>query len=52
MNEGETTRSPDRPGDLDVGKEVVVLAEEDISESFRLCAKILIGRIFADRLFS
>ncbi|MED6133538.1 hypothetical protein PIB30_029232 [Stylosanthes scabra] len=45
-------RPPDRPGDTDDGEEAMVLEEEDISESFRLCENSLIGRIFADRLFS
>ncbi|MED6199647.1 hypothetical protein PIB30_077876 [Stylosanthes scabra] len=43
---------PDRPGATVDGEEVVILGEEDISESFKLCSKSLIGRIFADRIFS
>ncbi|MED6182978.1 hypothetical protein PIB30_033692 [Stylosanthes scabra] len=52
MNEGRTDRPPDSPGDADHGEEVVILGEEDISESFKLCSKSLIERIIADWLFS
>ncbi|MED6209355.1 hypothetical protein PIB30_053858 [Stylosanthes scabra] len=52
MNEGERDRPPDRFEESEDEGEEVVLAQEDISEGFRLCAKSLIGRIFADRIFS
>ncbi|MED6161881.1 hypothetical protein PIB30_064961 [Stylosanthes scabra] len=52
MNQGDTDQPPDKPSDAEDGEEVVMLAKEDISESLRLCEKNLIGRIFADRLFS
>ncbi|MED6208567.1 hypothetical protein PIB30_046443 [Stylosanthes scabra] len=42
----------DRSEDSDDGGEDVILVEDDISKSFRVCAKSLIGRIFADRIFS
>ncbi|MED6146349.1 hypothetical protein PIB30_033651 [Stylosanthes scabra] len=45
-------RPPDGLDDQGNGANAVVLAEEDISESFRVCAKSLIGRIIADRTFS
>ncbi|MED6134305.1 hypothetical protein PIB30_035867 [Stylosanthes scabra] len=52
MNEGVKNWSVDSSEEDEEGEEVVKLAEEDISESIKLCANSLIGRIFADRAFS
>ncbi|MED6124091.1 hypothetical protein PIB30_055850 [Stylosanthes scabra] len=52
MERGRSDWPPDESGASIDGEEVVELAEEDISKSFRVCAKSLIGRIFADRIFS
>ncbi|MED6176518.1 hypothetical protein PIB30_088982 [Stylosanthes scabra] len=52
MDAEVSDRPPDRSNDLDGEDEVVLLEEEDISKSFRVCAKSLIGRVFADRIFS
>ncbi|MED6143370.1 hypothetical protein PIB30_005642 [Stylosanthes scabra] len=52
MSKREIDRSHD-PADTSNGEEEVMLHEkEDISAGFRLCEKILIGRIFAYHSFS
>ncbi|MED6184381.1 hypothetical protein PIB30_046916 [Stylosanthes scabra] len=52
MDEGGSDNNHRRAETEHVEEEVILLVEEDITEGVRVCNKSLIGRMFADRVFS